>query len=672
MRGNSVGRPNLRLRSTDVGPVSEIDAIRRGVMLIAVVTQPIIAMSVIVITLILGRTRAKGWVVTLVGVSAMVWVMSMGWGTRYTAPYWGLIKSIPNGWDAVQVTLQAHWMEWLLGQLPFGISTGAITAGLMLWWRSRYRAIWREKIPAPLSSRGIERKKTKQTTVVSKAKAVTDIAHLNIPLGIDDYGNPVNIPATALRMHAVVAGPTGFGKTQSLLRLMHGLVVAPSASSLRLPCVMIDMKGDDDVVRAMRQFAALAGRRLWLIQNDTYPDTDTYNVLSNSTPDQTRAKLIEAEANAEDGGFTEPHYRRLGERFLLIAARAHADLVTQGRTCPGENRPWQPDLGDLVKLLDLHQLSKHLNEYSPDVARDVTRYVNEAELARIGGDLYGIRTRYALLVESAAGRVLRYSPDGLVLYDAIINGDFVLFSLDAGTDPATSRALGNLALQDLIFTFAALQSEGWGKSMMCPIFLDEFSALGGSIVANLYARVRAAGGAVILATQDLDADLAAVSEQFASAVLTNANVMVLHRQKGTAASARAEAIGTKQTWSETLQITDDWDILGGQQKASGVGSLREVDKFLIHPNEFKSLPQGVAYVLIEHPHKLITRCHINRLSFDEPTKKKDYSVSFPNMNVSSWAEAITNPGCIDVPNADNCTDDDDQFPLTEPDDYEEW
>ena len=146
-------------------------------------------------------------------------------------------------------------------------------------------------------------------------------------------------------------------------------------------------------------------------------------------------------------------------------------------------------------------------------------------------------------------------------------------------------------------------------------------------MADLYARARSAGGAVLLATQDLDADLEAVSPQFAASVRTNANVwLVLRQTRGEAADAIARDIGSRLAWKETLQIEDDWDALGGMHAASGVGSLREVDEFILHPNDIKSLPQGGAYLVVKVPSGTINaaeadtrieRVHINALTDEE-------------------------------------------------------
>ena len=60
--------------------------------------------------------------------------------------------------------------------------------------------------------------------------------------------------------------------------------------------------------------------------------------------------------------------------------------------------------------------------------------------------------------------------------------------------------------------------------------------------------------------------------------------------------------------------------------ASGVGSLREVDEFILHPNDIKSLPQGGAYLVVKVPSGTINaaeadtrieRVHINALTDEE-------------------------------------------------------
>ena len=65
----------------------------------------------------------------------------------------------------------------------------------------------------------------------------------------------------------------------------------------------------------------------------------------------------------------------------------------------------------------------------------------------------------------------------------------------------------------------------------------------------------------------------------------------IHRSEAEAETL-AQLIGTRKGWAETQQTFEDLDALGSQFRASGQGSLREVDKFKIHPNTFRTLAPG--------------------------------------------------------------------------------
>lgn len=625
MRGQSKHRPNLRL-ATDRELPSSVVIGRSALGLIAVV-NPVIGLTVMAVRM-LGKNLRRPMLLALAGLAGTIVSLALMFGKSYTAPYKALVRGIV--WDSPDAIRASIWAwaadapKWITGQLPFGVSVGLLIGGILLAWRSRYRADWRRgegQQEAP--DKQIQRAKTQLSAKTAKQKTQTEtVTGIQIPLGVTaDSAQPYYLPASALNMHGLIAGPSGFGKTQSLLALLHGLTYQPAARALKLPCVIIDMKADSALRGHVSKICTDTGRKMWLIEAQARSDNARWSPMSGSAS-EIRAKLIEAEANAADGGFSEPHYRRVGERFLLVCAKALVDLADNYQPNSKTGRPWRRSLSDLVQLMDIGMLEGQLDLYSPALAPQIVNYIEEARASKIEGQLYGIRTRYALIAESAAGEVLETSENtsALDLYGAIKAGDIILFSLDAGADPAGARALGNLVLQELVFTCARLQREGWGENPrhFCPVFIDEFSALGGSILLNLYARARSAGAGIILATQDLDADLGAVGEEFAAAVMTNANVGIYHRQKGEAASKRAEAIGTELGWTETVQIMDDWGPDGSIHAASGVGSLREADKFVIHPNEFKGLPQGVAYVIVEHPEKTITKVAINRPTLETP------------------------------------------------------
>ena len=336
------------------------------------------------------------------------------------------------------------------------------------------------------------------------------------------------------------------------------------------------------------------------------------------------------------------HYATLSRRLLQQACRVCVDLA-DARVARVGGGTWTIGLADVADLLNLDTL-RSVNPYlSPSVAASLTRYLADLDASKNEGDVGDVRDRVAVIVDTDAGRTL--DATGFQLEHAIRAGDIVCLSLDAAGAPQTARTIGTLAVQDLCATFGRLARDGWGKERMCPVILDEFGALGTPRVADLYARARSAGGAVLLATQDLDADLEAVSPQFAASVRTNANVwLVLRQTRGEAADAIARDIGSRLTWKETVQVEDDWDALGGMHAASGVGSLREVDEFILHPNDIKSLPQGGAYLVVKVPSGTINaatadtrieRVHINALT-DECTANTAMPVKQANIaNVAS-------------------------------------
>jgi hypothetical protein len=353
--------------------------------------------------------------------------------------------------------------------------------------------------------------------------------------------------------------------------------------------------------------AAAAGKRLHVITLDGRNATTTYNPLKHGTADEISNKLMQSEEASADGGFSEPYYRAVGTRWLQMACRALTDLVENQVQLidAGRRRRWRRDLPDHVRHLHPAREERIIAELSPRTAELINNFivVEGGEDKNFAQSLSGIYHRYAAISESAAGEVLVDQPDGLDLYEAIQAGDYVVFSLDAATDKAAARRIGNLALQDLTGIGGRMQAEQFrstGRS--CFVVVDEFSALGGSALEAFYARARGAGIIAAISTQSV-ADLRVVSPEFEEAVKTNGNVIILHQQKGEAADDWAKWIGTRQVYKETLQVSDDADVLGTKTAATGVGSLRAVDEFIVHPNDIKSLEQGKAIIVMGHPAK---------------------------------------------------------------------
>lgn len=638
-------RPQLRFGRG--GPVDDSTAALRIAFIVVCLLNPITAFLTLAL-IIIGRTsfvrRIPSLLKPLIGAVACIGGWAFGWTAMYLGTYRdaglslldALINALRiNGPDNAASTpgevFSAHWQEWALAQIPFAVCLALLASGIYLAYRSRFEATWRDTEDAtgprarakrPASAKRVGRAKARQRAATAQAPAAATVSDLDVPIGVDEAARPVSLDAAALRTHGVVIGPTGVGKTQALERVIYGFTGAPAARDLHLPAVVIDMKADPELAATLAAIAKQTGRQFHHVTVDA--TGSTYNPLAGLTADEMSDALYEALFAADKS--LNMHYATLSRRLLQQACRVCVDLA-DARVARVGGGTWQISLDDVADLLSINTLRSVTPLVSPTVAASLTRYLADLDASKNEGDVGDVRDRVSVIVDTAAGRAL--DATGFQLEQAICAGDIVCFSLDAAGAPQTARTIGTLAVQDLCATFGRLARDGWGKTHMCPVILDEFSALGTPRVADLYARARSAGGAVLLATQDLDADLEAVSAQFAASVRTNANVwLVLRQTRGEAADAIARDIGSRLAWKETLQIEDDWDALGGMHAASGVGSLREVDEFILHPNDIKSLPQGGAYLVVKVPSGTINaasadtrieRVHINALTDDECT-----------------------------------------------------
>ena len=671
-------RPQLRFGRG--GPVDDSTAALRIASIVVCLLNPITACLTIAL-IIIGRTsfvrRIPSSLIPLIGAVACIGGWAFGWTAMYLGTYRdaglslfdALINALRiNGPDNAASTpgevFSAHWQEWALAQIPFAVCLALLASGIYLAYRSRFEATWRDTEDAtgprarakrPASAKRVGRAKARQRAATAQAPAAATVSDLDVPIGVDAAARPVSLDADALRTHGVVIGPTGVGKTQALERVIYGFTGAPAARDLHLPAVVIDMKADPDLAATLAAIATQTGR---LFHHVTVDATgSTYNPLAGLTADEAADALYETLFAADKS--LNMHYATLSRRLLQQACRVCIDLA-DARVARVGGGTWTIGLADVADLLNLDTL-RSVNPYlSPAVAASLTRYLADLDASKNEGDIGDVRDRVAVIVDTAAGRALDAS--GFTMEQAIRAGDIVCFSLDAAGAPQTARTIGTLAVQDLCAVFGRLARDGWGKEHMCPVILDEFSALGTPRVADLYARARSAGGAVLLATQDLDADLEAVSPQFAASVRTNANVwLVLRQTRGEAADAIARDIGSRLAWKETLQIEDDWDALGGMHAASGVGSLREVDEFILHPNDIKSLPQGGAYLVVKVPSGTINaaeadtrieRVHINAITDEEVT-----ALPAKHANVASTAYTAPQPASTaPTPTATPATD----------------
>jgi conjugal transfer pilus assembly protein TraD len=184
----------------------------------------------------------------------------------------------------------------------------------------------------------------------------------------------------------------------------------------------------------------------------------------------------------------------------------------------------------------------------------------------------------------------------------------VLFSLNSSIYGKLAAQLGGLAIQDLVSAAGRRLDRGGGVRDALPqatVAIDEFSALGADNVLALLARGREAGVSAIVATQELT-DLERAAPGFRDQVLGIIAVKIFHRQDVPAsAHTVAQMTGTERVWERTEQIRS---LLG--PPGSSLGTRRQVERYIVDPNEIKTLRTGQALIVTKTPSTRIDRVQI--------------------------------------------------------------
>ncbi|MBV9836914.1 MAG: TraM recognition domain-containing protein, partial [Solirubrobacterales bacterium] len=350
-----------------------------------------------------------------------------------------------------------------------------------------------------------------------------------------------------------------------------------------------------------------------------------WNPLAHGNPTELKDKLIATER------FTEPHYQRAAERYIQTAL--------QVLRAAHPSRP--PQLEELVGAMEPRRLSGLLRHLRRPAAERVQDY-----LASLTPDQHsairGLGTRLALVSESHTRRYLSDAGAGdggaagrgaIDLRAALAGEQVVLFSLNAGTYGQLSAQLGTLAIQDLVSAVGERLRAGerspdgagagieagrgagdGGRRPPAIIAIDEFSALGSDNVIALLARAREAGVSVLLCTQEL-ADLDRAAPGLRDQVLGNTAIKLAHRQDvPSSAQTIAQMAGTEKAWEETRQLGGR--LLAGHE--TGRGTRRQVEQFIVHPNEIKTLPPGEAVLISKLPPARARTVRVSAPQLDRP------------------------------------------------------
>jgi conjugal transfer pilus assembly protein TraD len=387
-----------------------------------------------------------------------------------------------------------------------------------------------------------------------------------IPLGVDLAGEPVRLGSRELGAHGLILGASGAGKSTTLLRILSEHI------SRGHPVIALDLKGSPRFAEQLRAAAAAAGRRfaIWTPDGPGF-----WNPLAHGNPTELKDKLISTER------FTEPHYQRAAERYV--------QTVLQVLEQAEPSRP--PTFERVVMLMEPQRLSLMLRHLPPERAERLQQYLGSLTPDQLSA-IRGLGTRLAIVSESHTGKYLIDGQPGTIdLREALGGEQVVLFSLNSSTYGKLSAQIGTLVIQDLVAAVGHRMKTSARPQAV--VAVDEFSALGADNLISLLARGREAGASVLLSTQEL-ADLDRAAPGLRDQVLGNTSLKLAHRQDVPgSAQTIAQMTGTEKVWEHTFSIGAGW--LGRHDTSRG--TRREVERYIVHPNEIKSLQTGQAVLI---------------------------------------------------------------------------
>jgi conjugal transfer pilus assembly protein TraD len=415
--------------------------------------------------------------------------------------------------------------------------------------------------------------------LVRRRRAATP-RHDAVVLGTDSRGRIVQLTDHELSAHGLIVGASGAGKTTTLVTILSDQIRRGR------PVVAIDMKGSPSFVRDLTDAAAAAGRSIKVF---TLDGGAHWNPLAHGNATELKDKLMSTER------FTEPHYMRAAERYVQIVLQVlkHAGPVPTDSPC---DRP--PTLDAVVELMDHRRLAIALRDVDRPLRERIQDYLAGLTADQLSA-IRGLQTRLAVLTESHTGAFLAPPVDPAAptidVREALSGPDVVVFSLNSSTYGKLASQVGTLVVQDLVAASGdRLNDAARGRSLeLALIGIDEFSGLGADHVIALLARGREPRTPTLLATQEF-ADLDRVARGFKDQVLGVTAVKIVHRQDvPESAHTIAQMAGTEEVWEETRQVAAR--LLGGYD--TGRGTRRLTEKFIVHPNQIKTLRTGEAVVI---------------------------------------------------------------------------
>jgi len=392
----------------------------------------------------------------------------------------------------------------------------------------------------PQSTARVERRYARSDESARERTSERSGLFLGYKLGGDDLlptrRGRVALPFARLEHHLVVAGATGSGKTETVLRLAYSL-----AATSDWTIVYIDGKGDPQTRDRFEALMAHAGRGVALFPEHRY---DGWR----GSPEEIANRLLQLIDFAEQGGGT--YYRDLAVSAVRLAC------------CTPVGPPGSSD--ELLKRLSQRMLS-HLHAGQPGAVQVSSMRPEEID---------AIRARYAAFFITVGGAL-----DGPLNFDEI---DSAYFLLDGLRLKYEAGYLARFLVEE--FTQWAVGRKPRAQRVL--LIVDEFSAIAqaSQTLVHVVERARGFGVSAVLCPQVAEG---MSGDEAAARIIGSAQTILLHATA--IPSQLVDVAGTRRVYEFAHQLDGD--------ATTGLGSARLQHQYRVDLDEVRRLKVGQCFAI---------------------------------------------------------------------------
>jgi type IV secretory pathway TraG/TraD family ATPase VirD4 len=443
-------------------------------------------------------------------------------------------------------------------------------------------------------------------------------------IGITENGNPYYMDFKEVNQHMFVPATTGGGKTVLLLNYIEYALMKD------YPSIFIDGKGSLESIDDVRALCERYGKELKVFSDN---GSLTYNPLKYGNATVIKDKLEQLIA-------TESHYYTEISTSLVQALIQFMDDYELKRDLWTFARYLEPNEikkvlnSDVVEIEEIEEeveedeiQNDHYSGFIDDVdfetaggegisstvkTKSKKRMVRKVRSSRAekhyerlfkryeheeDGEMYlfsnasSVRTQIYLLLDSELGHLFEEKDDGLDLIQISDQKESLFVSFDGLIYDKFIKVIARFLILDLNYLVSYRNRKKMKDQPLLAIY-DEFSVYANDKIVDTVNKSRSGGFHCIIATQTL-ADLEKVDPVLAKQVVGNTNTFAVGQTNNSEeVESWANTLGTFKDVDLTIQTEQQSGRMQRVDMKSDKGTVRNVQKFKVSPDEIRDLRQG--------------------------------------------------------------------------------